>query len=325
MSVLVFAENWEGRFKKSTFEAVSYASEIARQMGTSTTAVAIGNISDEDLKSLGKYGATKVLHVKGDKFNTLEPGVFTTVLAEAAKASQAQVVIVSYTYSGKSLAPRLAVRLKGGLISGATALPSNLNPFTVRKKCFSGKGFTDVVVNAAVKIVALSPNAYKVNMGAGEAAVEIFAPAVNDADFKVVSKEIKKTSGKIALTEAEIVVSAGRGMKGPENWGMIEQLAELLGAATACSKPVADIGWRPHHEHVGQTGITISPNLYIAIGISGAIQHLAGVSSSKVIVVINSDAEAPFFKAADYGIVGDAFQVVPQLIEAVKKLKAAHN
>jgi electron transfer flavoprotein alpha subunit len=174
-------------------------------------------------------------------------------------------------------------------------------------------------------VIAISPNSYQVNTGPGEAAVEAFSPAVNDADFKIVSKELKKTSGKIALTEAEIVVSAGRGLKGPENWGMVEQLAELLGAATACSKPVADIGWRPHHEHVGQTGITIAPNLYIAIGISGAIQHLAGVSSSKVIVVVNSDAEAPFFKAADYGIVGDAFQVVPQLIEAVKKLKAAHN
>ncbi|HEV7229686.1 MAG TPA: electron transfer flavoprotein subunit alpha/FixB family protein [Bacteroidia bacterium] len=325
MSVLVFAENWEGRFKKSTFEAVSYASEIARQLGTTTTVISIGNTADEDMKSLGKYGATKVLSVKGDKFASFEPGVYTSIIAEAAKASQAQVVVVSYTYSGKAIAPRLAVRLKGGLVSGATALPSNLNPFTVRKKCFSGKGLTDVVVNTAVKVIAISPNSYQVNTGTGEAAVEAFSPAVNDADFKIVSKELKKTSGKIALTEAEIVVSAGRGLKGPENWGMVEQLAELLGAATACSKPVADIGWRPHHEHVGQTGITIAPNLYIAIGISGAIQHLAGVSSSKVIVVVNSDAEAPFFKAADYGIVGDAFQVVPQLIEAVKKLKAAHN
>jgi electron transfer flavoprotein alpha subunit len=325
MSVLVFAENWEGRFKKSTFEAVSYASEIARQLGTTTTVIAIGNTADEDMKSLGKYGATKVLSVKGDKFTSLEPGVYTSLIAEAAKASQAQVVVVSYTYSGKAIAPRLAIRLKGGLVSGATALPSSLNPFTVRKKCFSGKGFTDVVVNTALKVIAISPNSYQLNTATGEATVEAFAPAVSDTDFKIVSKELKKTSGKVALTEAEIVVSAGRGLKGPENWGMVEQLAELLGAATACSKPVADIGWRPHHEHVGQTGITISPNLYIAIGISGAIQHLAGVSSSKVIVVINSDAEAPFFKAADYGIVGDAFQVVPQLIEAVKKLKAAHN
>jgi electron transfer flavoprotein alpha subunit len=325
MSVLVFAENWEGRFKKSTFEAVSYASEIARQLGTTATAVAIGNVSDEDLKGLGKYGATKVMIVKGDKLQALEAGVYTGIVAEAAKACSAKVVILSYTYTGKAIAPRLSVRLKAGMVSGAVALPSSLSPFTVRKKCFSGKGLTDVVISSDIKVVTITPNSYKLNAGTGDAAVEAFAPAVNDADFKVISKELKKTSGKVALTEAEVVVSAGRGMKGPENWGMIEELATLLGAATACSKPVADIGWRPHHEHVGQTGITIGPNLYIAIGISGAIQHLAGVSSSKVIVVINSDAEAPFFKAADYGIVGDAFQVVPQLIEAVKKFKAAHN
>ncbi len=325
MSVLVFAENWEGRFKKSTFEAISYAGEIARQMGTSATAVVIGNASDEDMKALGKYGASKVLFLKNDKLNTLEPGVYTSILAQAAKSCEAKVVIISYTYTGKAIAPRIAVRLKGGLVSGAIALPTGLNPFTVRKKCFSGKGLTDVVVNAEVKVIAITPNSYKLNTGTGEAALEALAFTLNDGDLKVVSKEIKKSSGKVALTEAEIVVSAGRGMKGPENWGMIEQLAEALGAATACSKPVADMGWRPHHEHVGQTGITIGPNLYIAIGISGAIQHLAGVSSSKVIVVINSDAEAPFFKAADYGIVGDAFQIVPQLVEAVKRLKAAHN
>jgi electron transfer flavoprotein alpha subunit len=325
MSVLVFAENWEGRFKKSTFEAVSYAAEIAKQMGTSATAVSIGNVSEEDLKALGKYGASKVLSVKGDKLQTLEAGVYTGILAEAAKACEAKVVILSYTYTGKALAPRLSVRLKAGMVSGATGLPSALTPFTVRKKCYSGKGLTDVVISSDIKVIAITPNSYKLNPVAGDAIVEVFAPAVNDADFKIVSKELKKSSGKVALTEAEIVVSAGRGMKGPENWGMIEQLAELLGAATACSKPVADMGWRPHHEHVGQTGITIGPNLYIAIGISGAIQHLAGVSSSKVIVVINSDAEAPFFKAADYGIIGDAFQVVPQLVEAVKKFKAAHN
>ncbi|MFI5148936.1 MAG: electron transfer flavoprotein subunit alpha/FixB family protein [Bacteroidia bacterium] len=325
MSVLVFAENWEGRFKKSTYEAVSYAAEIAKQAGTDCVAMTIGNVSDEDMKSLGKYGASKVLSVKGDKLNTLESGVYAHIIEEAAKASAATHVVLSFTYTGKALAPRVSVRLKAGMVSGAVGLPTSLNPFTVRKKCYSGKGLTDVVVNTAIKLVAITPNSYKVNVGTGDAAVEVFAPAIADAEFKVVSKEVKKTSGKIALTEAELVVSAGRGMKGPENWGMIEQLAEALGAATACSKPVADIGWRPHHEHVGQTGITIGPNLYIAIGISGAIQHLAGVSSSKVIVVINSDKEAPFFKAADYGIVGDAFQVVPQLVEAVKKLKAAHN
>jgi electron transfer flavoprotein alpha subunit len=325
MSVLVFAENWEGRFKKSTYEAVSYAAEIARQLNTTCVAIAIGAVADDDLKGLGKYGASKVLAVKGDKLKNLESGVYTHILGEAAKTSGATHVVISFTYTGKALAPRLSVRLKAGMVSGAIALPSSLNPFTVRKKCYSGKGLTDVVIHSDMKMVAITPNSYQVNSGGAEAAVEAFAPVIADADFKVVTKEVKKTSGKIALTEAELVVSAGRGLKGPENWGMIEQLAEALGAATACSKPVADIGWRPHHEHVGQTGITIGPNLYIAIGISGAIQHLAGVSSSKVIVVINSDKEAPFFKAADYGIVGDAFTVVPQLVEAVKKLKAAHN
>jgi electron transfer flavoprotein alpha subunit len=325
MSVLVFAENWEGRFKKSTYEAVSYAAEIARQLNTSCTAVVIGAVSEEDKKGLGKYGATKVLSVANDKLKNLEAGVYTHILADAAKSVSATHVVISYTYTGKAIAPRLSVRLKAGLVSGAIALPTSLAPFTVRKKCYSGKGLTDVVINSEIKMVAITPNSYKVNSGGADAAVEAFSAAIADGEFKVVSKEVKKTSGKIALTEAELVVSAGRGMKGPENWGMIEQLAEALGAATACSKPVADMGWRPHHEHVGQTGITIGPNLYIAIGISGAIQHLAGVSSSKVIVVINSDKEAPFFKAADYGIVGDAFSVVPQLVEAVKKLKAAHN
>ncbi len=325
MSVLVFAEHWEGRFKKSTFEAVSYAGEVAKSVGGTTTAIVIGDVNDEDMRSLGRYGVQKVLSAKNDRLNALNPAAFSSVISEAAKKENTKVVIISNTYSGKSVAGRVAVKLKAGLISGAIALPSSVSPFTVRKKCFSGKGLTDVVVSSDVKIIAINPNSYQVNSGTGDAALEKFSPALNDSDFKSSVKEVKRTSGKIVLTEAEIVVSAGRGLKGPENWGMIEQLAELLGAATACSKPVADVGWRPHHEHVGQTGITIGPNLYIAIGISGAIQHLAGVSSSKVMVVINSDPEAPFFKAADYGIVGDAFEVVPKLIEAVKKFKSTHN
>ncbi|MEW6470440.1 MAG: electron transfer flavoprotein subunit alpha/FixB family protein [Bacteroidota bacterium] len=325
MSVIVFAENWSGKFKKSTFEAVSYGAETAKMLGASVTAVVIGNVSDEDLKSLGKYGATKVLSVKNDKLNELVPQAYAGIIAQAAQKEGAKAVIISYTYSGKALAGRVAVKLKAGLVAGATALPKSVSPFTVRKKCFSGKGLTDVAVHSDIKTIAITPNSYQVNAGSGEASVESFSPSLTDADFGTITKEVKKTSGKVVLTEAEIVVSAGRGLKGSENWGMVEELAEQLGAATACSKPVADVGWRPHHEHVGQTGITIGPNLYIAIGISGAIQHLAGVSSSKVIVVINSDKEAPFFKAADYGIVGDAFEVVPRLIEAVKKFKASHN
>lgn len=324
MSVLVFAENWDGKFKKSTYEAVSYAAEIAKQTSGSVTAVVVGNVSDDDMKSLGKYGAQKVLSVKNEKLNTLNPSAHAAAIAQAAQKESSKTVILSYTYSGKSIAGRVAVRLKAGLAAGATALPSSTSPFTVRKKCFSGKGLTDVVLSSDIKIIGITPNSYKVNTAEGSASVENFSPAFTDADFTSTSKETKKTSGKIALTEAEVVVSAGRGMKGPENWGMIEQLAEVLGAATACSKPVADIGWRPHHEHVGQTGITIGPNLYFAIGISGAIQHLAGVSSSKVIVAINIDKEAPFFKAATYGICGDALEIVPKLIEEVKKFKAAH-
>ncbi|MFH1004729.1 MAG: electron transfer flavoprotein subunit alpha/FixB family protein [Bacteroidota bacterium] len=324
MSVLVFAENWEGKFKKSTYEAISYASEIAKQTGGSVTAVVIGNVNDDDMKQLGKYGAVKVLSVKNDKLNSLVPQAYTTIISEAAKKENTQVVIFSYTYSGRAIASRVAVKLKAGLVTGAVDIPFSTSPFSVRKKCFSGKGLVDVVVTSPIKIITITPNSYQIKSADGSAIIETFSPSISENDFGSVAKETKKTSGKIALTEAEIVVSGGRGMKGPENWGMIEQLAELLGAATSCTKPVSDEGWRPHHEHVGQTGITIGPNLYIAIGISGAIQHLAGVNSSKVIVAINTDPEAPFFKAADYGICGDALQVVPKLIEEVKKLKSAH-
>ena len=322
--VLVFAENWGGKFKKSTYEAVSYGAEIAKQLGGTVTAVAIGNISDENMKSLGKYGASKVLSVQNNALISMNPSAHAAAIAQASQKENAKVIIVSYTYSGKSVAGRIAVKLKAGLVAGATALPSSTSPFVVRKKCFSGKGLTDVSLSSDIKIIGLTPNSFHINDSDGAAAIENFSPSFSDSDFNSTSKETKKTSGKIALTEAEIVVSAGRGLKAPENWGMIEQLAELLEAATACSKPVADVGWRPHHEHVGQTGITIGPNLYIAVGISGAIQHLAGVSSSKVIVAINTDKEAPIFKAANYGICGDAFQIVPKLIEEIRKLKSDH-
>jgi len=324
MSVLIFAENWDGKFKKSTYEAISYGAEIAKQIGGTPIAIVIGNVSDDDMKSLGKYGAQKVLSVRNDKLGSLNPSAFASAIAQAAQKENSKAVIISYTYSGKSVAGRVAVKLKAGLAAGATALPASLSPFTIRKKCYSGKGLTDVVLSSDIKVIGLTPNSFHINSGDGSAAIESFSPSFSDADFNSTSKETKKTSGKVVLTEAEIIVSGGRGLKGPENWGMVEQLAELLGAATACSKPVADVGWRPHHEHVGQTGITVGPNLYIAIGISGAIQHLAGVNSSKVMVVINNDKEAPFFKAANYGICGDAFEVVPKLIEEVKKFKEHH-
>ena len=322
--VLVYTESWDGKFKKSTYEAVSYAAEVAKKMNAGVAAISIGNVSAEDLASLGKYGPTKVLNVKADKSGTFQPAAFAAIIAEAATKMGAKSIIISHTYTGKAVAPRLAVRLKAGSVTGVVQLPSSISPLTVRKKCYSNKGFTDVTISTAVSIIAITPNSYQVNTGSAIAAVEDFAFTPDATLSTLTCKETKKASGKVVLTEAGIVVSGGRGLKGPENWGMVEELAGLLGAATACSKPVADINWRPHSEHVGQTGITIGPDLYIAIGISGAIQHLAGVSSSKVIVVINTDKEAPFFKAADYGIVGDAFEVVPRFIEAIKKFKAGN-
>ena len=249
---------------------------------------------------------------------------YAAVIAEAVKSDDATVVILPASFSGKGLAPRLAVKLEAGYVDGAIALPTTANGFTVRKGAFSGKAFADVTLTSERKVITLVPNSYKVNENPQAINIVEFAPVVKDTDFAAMVKEIVRASDKVSLPEAEIVVSGGRGLKGPENWGMVEELANLLGAATACSKPVSDAHWRPHSEHVGQTGIAVSPNLYIAIGISGAIQHLAGVSSSKVIVVINKDPEAPFFKAADYGIVGDAFEVVPKLIEAVKEFKAVN-
>ena len=325
MSVLVFAENWEGKFKKSTFEAVSYANEIAKISGTTTTAVVVGNVAENDLKQLGDYGATKILNVNDTKLANFINQAYATIIAQAVKDESATVVVLSNTYSGKALAPHVAVKLQAGLVAGVTQLPKTGDKFIVRKKAFSGKAFADVVITSPIKVLTLAVNSFTLIKTNNAAVVSAYSPSIPETDFRSVSKEVVKTAGKISLTEAEIVVSAGRGMKGPENWGMIEELANQLGAATACSKPVADIGWRPHHEHVGQTGKAIAPNLYIAIGISGAIQHLAGINSSKVIVAINKDTEAPFFKAADYGIVGDAFEVVPKLIEAVKVFKAGHH
>lgn len=323
MSVLVYVENSAGKFKKSTFEVVSYAKEIANQLGVNLIAISIGTIVD-DASLLGNYGVSKVLNVSDEKYSKFNGQSYASAITEAAKAESATVVVIANSFSGKGLAPRVAVKLEAGYVDGAIALPNMSNGFVVRTGAYSGKAFADVNILSTLKVIALNANAYKVVETATACEIVTFTPAAKDSDFKVVVKEIIKASDKISLPEAELVVSAGRGLKGPENWGMVEELAGLLGAATACSKPVSDAHWRPHSEHVGQTGIAVSPNLYIAIGISGAIQHLAGVSSSKTIVVINKDPEAPFFKAADYGIVGDAFEVVPQLITAVKKFKAAN-
>ncbi|MBE8714726.1 electron transfer flavoprotein subunit alpha/FixB family protein [Sphingobacterium hungaricum] len=322
MSILVYVENIEGDFKKSAFEVVSYAKAIADQTGDSLTAISIGQVADENLSKLGNYGASKVLNVQNEQLKNFVNKAYGSILAEAAKSEQAKVVVLSNSFSGKGLAPRIATKLNAALADGAIELPEiSGDTFKLKKSAFSSKAFATEELTTAVKVIAVNPNSYEVKETGGSATIESFTPSLNQDDFSVIVKEIVRATDKISLPEAEIVVSAGRGLKGPENWGIIEELAEVLGAATACSKPVSDADWRPHSEHVGQTGIVVSPNLYIAIGISGAIQHLAGVSSSKTIVVINKDPEAPFFKVADYGIVGDAFEVVPKLTEALKKFK----
>ncbi len=319
MSVLVYVEHAEGKFKKSTFEVVSYAKAIAQQLNTNLVALAIGNLSAEQLSNLGTYGAQKVLHVNYVQLGTFNAQAYTSILSDAAQKEGATVVVLANSFSGKGLAPRLAVRLKAGLASGVVALPTLQGAaLSVKRTAYSGKAFAHVKLSGSINVLALNANAFPVSEQQVSAEVISLASSAKPTDFKTSVKEIVRASDKISLPEADLVVSAGRGMKGPENWHLIEELAESLGAATACSKPVSDAGWRPHEEHVGQTGISVSPNLYIAVGISGAIQHLAGVSSSKTILVINKDPEAPFFKVADYGIVGDAMEVVPQLTAAMK-------
>ena len=318
--VLVFLDQAEGHIKKSSFEAANYAAKVAEQTGTTAEAIVLGAVKD-DLATIGNYGIKKVHTVSDASLNNLDAQVYTKVIAQAAEATGADVIVFSNNTAGKSIAPRLSVRMKAGLVSGAIALPDLSNGFTVKKTVFSGKAFANIAVTSAKKIIALNPNSFSIVTGSGTAEVVPFAATVDAPKVEVTN--VNKVVGEVPLSEAEIVVSGGRGLKGPENWGMVTELATLLGAATACSRPVADTNWRPHHEHVGQTGLAIAPNLYIAIGISGAIQHLAGVNRSKTIVVINKDPEAPFFKAADYGIVGDAFEVMPKIIEAVKKIKQA--
>ena len=319
MSVLVYTESENGKFKKNALEVASYASEIAKQMGTSATAISFNSTENE---SLGNYGISKVLNISNDKLKTFNAKAYADCVQQAVAKEGAKVIILSSSTDTKYLAPLLAGHLKAGYIPNVVAAPQSTSPFIVKRTTFSNKGFAFSEISTATKIVGVSNNAYGIHENKTSATVESFSPTLNDGDFSTKSIEIDKVVGKATIADADIVVSGGRGLKGPENWGMIEELADILGAATACSKPVSDLGWRPHGEHVGQTGKPVASNLYIAIGISGAIQHLAGVSSSKVKVVINSDPEAPFFKAADYGIVGDAFEVVPQLIEKLKEFKA---
>ena len=319
MSIIVFAEHDNGSFKKSGFEALTYAQDLSKKINVPVLAVVIG--ASPDTSVLGNYGANEIISVSGDHLDTFSAEAYSYALADVAKNNNATYVIISNTYSGKSIAPRVAVKLKAGIISGVISLPND--DLAVLKTGFSNKALALVKLKSEVQVLTLVPNSHEVKSYEITPVLKQVNINIDESTIHTRSISISKSSGKIPLTEAEVVVSGGRGMKGPENWGMIEELAEVLGAATACSKPVSDMGWRPHSEHVGQTGITIKPNLYFAIGISGAIQHLAGVSSSKVICVINKDAECPFFKAADYGIVGDAFEVLPKLIERSKQLKNA--
>jgi electron transfer flavoprotein alpha subunit len=316
--ILIFTDHSDSEIKKSSYEVLSYGAALAKQLGDTAEALVLGTVKD-DLSTLGNYGVTKVHQVANESLNQLDAQVYTKVIAEAVNALNADTIIFSHNQTGRAVAPRLSARLKAGFVAGAVALPDTSSGFVVKKNVFSGKAFANVSIKSTIKIISLNPNSFQVKKTDGIVAVEQLNITVDAPKVKVIS--VDKVRGEVPLTEAEIVVSGGRGLKGPENWKMVEDLAHVLHAATACSRPVADSGWRPHHEHVGQTGIQIAPNLYIALGISGAIQHLAGVNRSKTIVVINKDAEAPFFKAADYGIVGDVFDIVPKLTEEIKKIK----
>ncbi len=320
MSILVYTENWDGKFKKLSFELVSYAAAIAKEMGTTVTAVSIGNVSEEELKSLGNYGANKVLNIADEKYNSLDNKAISSAIGSAATEEGAKVVLFAHSNLGKAIAPRVSVKLSAGLVSGVIALPVSYDPFVVKKKVFTGKAFANVKFDTDVKVITLSQNSYELVETDNYAVIEAFNPAVAEGNFTTTVKETNKITGKVLLTDAEIVISGGRGMKSGDNWAGLEEMADLLSAGLACSRPVSDEGWRPHSEHVGQTGKIIAPNLYFAFGISGAIQHLGGVSSSKVIVAVNKDNEAPIFETADYGIIGDVNKVIPQLIEGIKEM-----
>lgn len=319
MSVLLFVENWDGKFKKLSFELVSYGAKLAEMLNTSLVAVSIGKVEKSELEKLSKFGVSRITSVMNDALSVFDARAYASVIAGIAEKESAGVLLLSNNNTGKAIAPRLSVRMKAGIASGISKLPSSIEPFTVYKKVYSGNAFANVVIKSAVKVLTLAQNSFELIESPVSPAVEELNVTIDGVSTQV--KEVQKQSGKILLTDAEIVVSGGRGMKTPDNWGPIVELAELLGAATACSRPVSDEGWRPHEEHTGQTGKIIAPNLYFAIGISGATQHLAGVSSSKYIVAINTDKDAPIFSAAQYGIIGDAAKILPKIVEAVKEIK----
>jgi electron transfer flavoprotein alpha subunit len=321
MSVLVYTENWDGKFKKQTYELVSYAAGIAKMLNTTLTAVSIGKVAEEELKKAGNYGADKIINIQNDQLSTLDNQAYAAVLAEVATAENSKVVVVANNNTGKAVAPRLAVKLKAGIGAGVSRLPLGIDPFTVYKRAYSGNAYANFVIKSDVKVLTLAQNSFEPVQTENKAVIENYDASAAASTVKTVVKEVRRQTGKMLLTDADIVISGGRGMKSPDNWGPLVELANLLGGATACSRPVSDEGWRPHEEHTGQTGKIIAPNLYIAVGISGATQHLAGISSSKYIVAINSDKDAPIFAAAQYGIVGDAMKVLPKLVDAVKEIR----
>ena len=322
MSLLIYAESAEGKFKKVAFELASYAKKVAESLGTTVTAV---TVNTADVSELSKYGVDKVLKVSNDKLSPFNAKAFADVIKQAAQKESAKVIVLSSTTDSIYLAPLVAVGLEAGYTSNVVGLPLSTSPFQVKRNAFSNKAFTITEISTDVKVLGLAKNSYGLVESSSTLSTEDFSPSLNDADFNVKVENVEKVTGKVTIADAEVVVSGGRGLKGPENWGLVEDLAAVLGAATACSKPVSDLGWRPHSEHVGQTGKPVATNLYIAIGISGAIQHIAGINSSKVKVVINSDPEAPFFKVADYGVVGDAFEIVPKLTQKLKEFKAQNS
>ena len=319
MAILVYVEQASGKIKKTSLEAISFAFALAQKTGEgAVVAIALGTIDVQELAAIGEAGASKVLHGTDERLNAGVIQAHATAVAQAFQAVGASTLVLAKSSLGDAVAARLAIKLEAGLVSNVVELPQLENGFVVKRSIYTGKAFADTIMTTPKKILAIKKNAVDQKVDGVKAQVEVFDLSLPATDFASKITDTERTIGEVLLPEADIVVSGGRGMKGPENWGMIEDLAQSLGAATGCSKPVSDIGWRPHHEHVGQTGVKVAPTLYIAIGISGAIQHLAGVNSSKCIVVINKDPEAPFFKAADYGIVGDAFEIVPQLTAALK-------
>ena len=321
MSILIYAESADGKFKKVAFELASYAKKVADSLGTNVTAV---TVNTDSVSELSKYGVSKVFKVSNDKLKNFNAKGYADVIRQAAQKESAKLILLSSTTDSLYLAPIVSIGLDAGFASNVVGLPISTLPFQVKRNAFSNKAFNITEINTDIKVLSLAKNSYGVFESAAALTEEVFAPSLNDADFNVKVESVDKSIGKVTIADADIVVSGGRGLKGPENWHLLEDLASSLGAATACSKPVSDLGWRPHSEHVGQTGKPVAANLYFAIGISGAIQHIAGINSSKVKVVINSDADAPFFKVADYGIVGDALEILPRLTQKIKEFKA-HN